>query len=50
MIAHKRMIRVNLDIMCYDDLDIDNINWRELLELEGDEEVYSNIEELDPFI
>ena len=44
------MVRVNLDIMCYDDLDVENINWRELLELEGDEEVYTSIKELDPFL
>lgn len=50
MIAQKRMIRVNLDIMCYDDLDVENINWRELLELEGDEDVYTSIKELDPFL
>ena len=50
MLAQKRLIRINLDIMCYDDLDLDNINWRELLELEGDEEVYSSIKELDPFV
>ena len=50
MITHKRMVRVNLDIMCYDDLDVENINWRELLELEGDEDVYTSIKELDPFL
>jgi hypothetical protein len=50
MIAQKRMVRVNLDIMCYDDLDVENINWRELLELEGDEDVYTSIKELDPFL
>jgi len=44
------MVRVNLDIMCYDDLDVENINWRELLELEGDEDVYTSIKELDPFL
>jgi len=36
--------------MCYDDLDVENINWRELLELEGDEDVYTSIKELDPFL
>jgi hypothetical protein len=49
MLAQKRLVRVNLDIMCYDDLDVENINWRELLELEGDEEVYTSTKELDPF-
>jgi hypothetical protein len=49
MLAQKRLVRVNLDIMCYDDLDVKDINWRELLELEGDEEVYTSIKELDPY-
>jgi cell wall assembly regulator SMI1 len=41
--AQKRLVQVTLDLMCYDDLDLENINWRELLQLEGDEEVYSSI-------
>jgi len=49
MIAHKRLVRVTLDIMCYDDLDVENMDWKELLELEGDEEVHSSIKEYDPF-
>lgn len=49
MIAHKRLIRVTLDIECYDDLDLKDINWRQLLELEGDEEVHSSVKEIDPF-
>jgi len=50
MLAQKRLVRVTLDIMCYDDLDVENMDWKELLELEGDEEVYSSIKEFDPFI
>jgi hypothetical protein len=50
MIAQKRLVRVTLDIMCYDDLDIENIDWKELLELEGDEEVDSSIKDLDPYM
>ena len=49
MIAQKRRVRVILDIECYDDLDLEDINWREALQLEGDEEVYSTIKEFDPF-
>jgi hypothetical protein len=49
MLAQKRLVRVTLDIMCYDDLDVENMDWKELLELEGDEEVYSSIREFDPF-
>ena len=50
MIAQKRLVRVTLDIMCYDDLDVDNMDWKELLELEGDEDVYATTKELDPLI
>jgi len=50
MIAQKRRVRVTLDIMCYDDLDIENMDWKELLELEGDEEVYTSIKDLDPYV
>lgn len=50
MIAQKRLVRVTLDIECYDDLDVENIDWKELLELEGDEEVHSSVKEFDPFM
>jgi len=36
--------------MCYDDLDLEDINWKDLLELEGDEEVDASIREYDPFL
>ncbi len=49
MLAQKRRVRVSLDIECYDDLDLEDINWRDLLELQGDEEVYTSIKEFDPF-
>ena len=45
MIAQKRTLRVTLDIECYDDLDIESQDWRELLGLEGDEDVHVNIED-----
>ena len=45
-IAQKRLVRVILDVECYDDLDLDSINWTELLDLEGDESVHSTIKEL----
>lgn len=50
MIAQKRLVRVILDIECYDDLDVENIDWKEILELEGDEEVHSSVKEYDPFM
>mgnify|MGYP003330783423 CR=1 FL=1 len=49
MIAHKQRVRIILDIECYDDLNLEDINWREVLQLEGDEEVHSTIKEFDPF-
>jgi hypothetical protein len=45
MIAQKRLVRVTLDISCYDDLDLENINWREVLQLEGGEEVDCTIKD-----
>ncbi len=45
MIAQKRLVRVTLDIMCYDDLDLEDINWREILQLEGDEDVDCSIKD-----
>ena len=44
-IAQKRLVRVTLDIMCYDDLDLEDINWREVLQLEGGEEVECSIKD-----
>ena len=50
MIAHKRLVSVTLDVMCYDDLDVEHMDWKDILKLEGDEEVYCSIKEYDPFI
>ena len=36
-LAQKKMVRVTLDIMCYDDLDLKSIDWTDTLGLEGDE-------------
>ena len=49
MIAQKRLLTVTLDIMCYDDLDVEHIDWHELLELSGDEEVHYSIKNYDPY-
>ena len=49
MLAQKRIIQVTLDIMCYDDLDLDNINWHDLLELEPGEDIHCRVKEFDPF-
>jgi len=44
-IAQKRLVRVTLDIIAYDDLDLEDINWREVLQLEGGEEVDCTIKD-----
>jgi len=44
-VTHKRLVRVTLDIECYDDLDIEDLNWRELLDLQGDEDIHVNIKD-----
>lgn len=48
MIAQKRLVRVTLDIMCYDDLELEQIDWRGILDLEGNEDVQSSIQDLEP--
>jgi hypothetical protein len=40
MLTHtKRHVRVTLDIECYDDLDVENLDWHSLLDLDGDESI-----------
>ena len=46
MIARKHLIRVTLDIECYDDLDLEDLDWQDLLELEGDESVDVTVQQL----
>jgi len=41
----KRMVRVTLDIMCYDDLDVEDLDWRDLLELQGDEDIHVSVKD-----
>jgi hypothetical protein len=45
MYAHKRIISLTLDIECYDDLNLEDINWNDILGLEGDENVDISIRE-----
>ena len=45
----KRIVSVTLDIECYDDLDLENMDWKDLLGLEGDENVHATIKEIDPW-
>ena len=43
----KRTVRVTLDLRCYEDLDLDDVPWREVLHLQDDEDVHVNIKEYD---
>jgi hypothetical protein len=45
MYAHKRIVSVTLDIECYEDLDLKMLDWREILDLQGDENVDVSIKE-----
>jgi hypothetical protein len=47
MIAQKRRVRVVLDLEVYDDLDLESMDWREVLDLEGDEQAEATIKDLD---
>jgi len=47
MLAQKRLVTVTLDIMCYDDLDLDHLDWRNILQLEPNEDVHCRIQEHD---
>ena len=44
----KRTVCVTLDIECYEDLYLEDIDWKDLLGLEGDETVHSNIRDREP--
>ena len=46
MYAQKRIVSVTLDIECYDDLELEDINWNDILDLEGDEKVNVTIKEM----
>ena len=45
-LTQKRLVRVTLDIMCYDDLDLKSVDWDDTLGLEGDECVDVDIKDL----
>jgi hypothetical protein len=46
-LIQKKRYRVTLDIEAYDDLDVKNLNWDEILKLEGDERVYARVKDYD---
>ena len=45
MYTRKRTVSVTLDIECYEDLPLEDMDWREILKLEGDETVHAIIKE-----
>jgi hypothetical protein len=49
MLAQKRLVRVTLEIECYDDLNVEEMDWKEMLELQGDEDVYATVKDFDRF-
>ena len=44
--AQKRLVRITLDVECYEDLDLQDLDWQELLGLEGGETVDVTIKEV----
>ena len=46
LMYNKRTVEITLDVECYEDLDIENIDWNDVLGLEGDESVHWQIKEL----
>lgn len=43
--AQKRLVRITLDVECYEDLDLEALDWAQLLDLEGNESVDVTIKE-----
>ena len=43
----KKRYRIVLDLEAYDDLDVKNLDWSEILKLEGDECVESSVVDYD---
>jgi len=46
-VAQQRLVRITLDVSCYNDLDLEDIDWREKLGLEGSESVHVSIRDYD---
>ena len=49
MLMQKPKVIVTIDIECNEDLHEYDNNWKDLLELEGNENVHVSIKEFDPF-
>ena len=46
LMYNKRTVEITLDVECNEDLDLENIDWNDILGLEGDESVHCHIREL----
>jgi hypothetical protein len=44
--AQKRLVRITLDVECYEDLNLEALDWAQLLDLEGNESVDVTIREV----
>ena len=46
MLAHtKRLVRITLNVECYDDFHPEDLDWNDILGLEGDEHVDATIKD-----
>lgn len=45
--VQKKRYRVVLDIEAYEDLDVPNLDWHEILKLEGGEYAYASVKDYD---
>ena len=45
MLHTKRLVSITLDVECYDDFHPEDLDWNEVLGLEGDERVEASIKD-----
>ena len=46
MLTHtKRLVSITLDVECYDDFHPEDLDWNDILDLEGDEQVHVSIKD-----
>ena len=46
MLTHtKRLVSITLDVECYDDFHPEDLDWNDILDLEGDENVHVTIKD-----
>jgi len=47
-LTRKRHVSITLDVECYEDLPLEELDWSELLDLQGDETVEVSLRECAP--